>query len=135
MKKTLLLFLLLPVLNFAQTVDLVVWNGTTDLVPSVKSNYVISNNVTGAGLTTGPTASNDGIIGTGWSKTTLDTGKYFQIEIGQILDGKFTLDEIKFTYKGGQKSFQVRYSKQANFSSSVIVGDIIGNAVPYNTPT
>lgn len=133
MKRTLLLFLLLPVLSFAQIVDLVVWKGSTDLTPSVKSNYVISNNVTGAGLTSGPTASNDGIIGTGWPAN-IDTGKYFQIEIGQILDGKFTLDEIKFTYKGDSKAFQVRYSKQVNFSNPITLTTVT-NAVSNNTPT
>jgi hypothetical protein len=134
MKKTLLLLLFLPFFSFAQT-DLVVWNGTTDLAPSVKSSYVISKNLTGAGLTTGPTPSNDGIIGTGWpTANTIDTGKYFQIEIGQILDGKFTLDEIKFTYKGDSKAFQVRYSKQANFSSpTTLITET--NAASNNTPT
>lgn len=135
MKKTLLLFLLLPFFGFAQTVDLVVWNGTNDLAPSAKSNYVISNNLTGAGLTTGPTPSNDGIIGTGWpTANTIDTGKYFQIEIGQILNGKFTLDEIKFTYKGDSKAFEVRYSKQLNFSSPTTLTTVT-NAVSNNTPT
>ncbi|OXB14250.1 T9SS sorting signal type C domain-containing protein [Flavobacterium reichenbachii] len=135
MKKTLLLFLLLPFFGFAQT-DLVQWTGSTDLKPTVLNDYILASDVTGAGLTTGPTASYDGIIGTGWpTANTINTGKYFQIVINPILDGTFTLNQILFTYKGDSKSYQVQYSKQANFSSPTTLVTVNGTAVSTNTPT
>lgn len=134
MKKTLLLFLFLPFLGFSQ-VDLVQWTASTDLKPTFLNNYITASDVTGAGLTTGPTASYDGIIGTGWpTGNNIDTGKYFQITVSPLLDGAFTLNEIQFTYKGDSKAYQVQYSKQANFSSPLTLATVT-NAVPNNTPT
>lgn len=136
MKKTLLLFLFLHLFGFAQNVDFVQWNGSTDLVPTILNNYVDASNVTGAGFSNGnPTPTNDGIEGTNWpTANTVDLSKYFQITLNPILDGRILLNEIQFTYKGNSSAYQVRYSKQANFSTSNILANVT-NAVPYSTPT
>jgi len=134
MKKTLLLFLLLPFFGIAQT-DFVQWTGTSDLKPTILNNYVSASNFTGSGLTTGPTPSNDGIIGTGWpTGTSIDPLKYFQITVNPITNGKITVSQLAFTYKGDMKAYQVRYSKQADFSNPVTVATET-NANQYNTPT
>jgi len=136
MKKTLLLFLFLPFLGFAQNVDFVQWNGSTDLAPTILHNFVDASNVTGAGFSNGnPTPTNDGIEGTNWpTANAIDLNKYIQITLNPILDGRIILNEIQFTYKGNSSGYQVRYSKQADFSTSTILTTIT-NAVPYNTPT
>ncbi|MCV9927694.1 T9SS sorting signal type C domain-containing protein [Flavobacterium sp. LS1R49] len=134
MKRILFLLLFLPALGFTQIVDFVQWTGSTDLTPTIINNYIIATNVTGSGLATGPTASYDGIIGTGWPKANvIDTSKYFQIVVGQILDGKATINQIQFTYKGNSSSYQVMYSKQADFSNPINLG-IVTNASINNTP-
>lgn len=122
MKKTFLfLILLLPVFGFSQTVDLVKWVGQTDLKPTLLNDYISAENFSGAGIT-GPTASWDGISGTNWPTTNArDNNKYFQIAVNQTLNGSFRLNEINFEYKGGQKVYQVRYSKNANFSGPVTI--------------
>ncbi|WP_281231471.1 T9SS sorting signal type C domain-containing protein [Flavobacterium gelatinilyticum] len=137
MKKTLLLVLvLLPFLGISQNVDFVQWNGSTDLVPTVLNNYVEASNVTGAGFSNGnPTPTYDGIEGTNWSSSsTIDVNRYFQITLNPILNGRILLNEIQFTYKGNASSYEVRYSKQANFSSPVTLTTVT-NAATNNTPT
>ncbi|MFA9187381.1 hypothetical protein AAGV33_02350 [Flavobacterium sp. FBOR7N2.3] len=133
MKKILLILFLLPFLGLAQ-VDLVQWNGSTDLVPTILNNNIVASNVTGAGIT-GPTPGYDGITGTGWpTGNAIDTGKYFQITLNPILDGAVVLNEIRFTYKGTYNSFQVRYSKAADFSSPTTLTTVT-NAASNNSPT
>ncbi|WP_337967749.1 T9SS sorting signal type C domain-containing protein [uncultured Flavobacterium sp.] len=132
MKKTLLLFLLLPFFGIAQT-DFVRWTGSLDLKPTILNNYISASYFTGSGLTTGPTPSYDGIIGTGWpTGASLDPLKYFQVTINPILDGKITLDRLYFSYKGDMKAYQIRYSKQTDFSSPVTIATET-NANPYNS--
>jgi len=108
-------------LGYSQ-VDLVKWNGTTDLEPTIQNNYIIADNFTGQGLSSGPTASYDGIIGTGWpNANAIDTSKYFQITVGQLLTGQFTLNNINMGYKGNCKTYEVRYSKSADFSNPITI--------------
>ena len=126
------LFLLLPILGFGQ-VDLVQWNGSTDLVPTILDDLVVASSVTGNGIT-GPTPGYDGITGSGWSTGAVDLNKYFQITLNPILDGSVVLNEIRFTYKGGYNSYQVRYSKAADFSNPVTLTTVT-NAASNNSPT
>ena len=121
MRKLLLpfLFLLLPFFGFAQS-DFVQWNGTTDLKPTFSNINIDATDFTGAGFTNGnPTPSNDGIEGTNWPNGSLDYTKYFQIAVNPIANSKITIDQLLFTYKGNSKSYEVRYSKQADFSNPI----------------
>jgi hypothetical protein len=129
------LFLSAPFFSFAQ-VDLVQWNGSTDLVPTIINNYIVASDVTGAGFSNGnPTPTYDGIEGTNWTTAnSINLSKYFQITLNPILDGRIVLNEIQFTYKGGSASYQVWYSKQADFSNPVNLATV-NNANIYNTPT
>lgn len=137
MKKTLLLFLfLLPFWGIAQNIDFVQWNGSTDLAPTILNNYIDASYVTGAGFSNGnPTPTNDGIEGTNWpTANAIDLTKYFQITLNPILDGRILLNEIQFNYKGNTRGYQVRYSKQADFSSPVTLVTVT-NGATNNTPT
>lgn len=122
MKKTfLLLLLLVPFFGFSQTVDLVKWVGQTDLKPTLLNDYISAENFSGSGIT-GPVASYDGITGTNWPTSNgRDNDKYFQIAVNQTLNGSFRLKEINFEYKGGQKVYQVRYSKSPNFTGPTTI--------------
>lgn len=134
MKKFLFLLQLLPFLVFGQ-VDFVQWEGTTDLAPTILNNNIVASSVTGSGLSSGPSATNDGIIGTGFpTANAVDMGKYFQITLNPILDGKIIINEILFTYKGGSQSYKVQYSTASNFSNPITL-TTVNNANPYNTPT
>ena len=126
------LFLLLPLFGFGQ-VDLVQWNGSTDLVPTILNDNIVASSVTGNGIT-GPAPGYDGITGTGWPTGNIDLNKYFQITLNPILDGALILNEINFTYKGNFNSFQVRYSKASDFSNPITITTVT-NAASNNTPT
>ena len=130
MKKTLLLFLfLLPFLGITQNIDFVQWNGSTDLAPTILNNYIVASNVTGAGFSNGnPTPTYDGIEGTNWPTGAINLGRYFQITLNPILDGRIVLNEILFNYKGNSAGYQIRYSKQADFSSPVTIANVTGAA-------
>ena len=108
------------VLGFGQ-VALVKWDGTTNLTPTIQNNYITADNFSGSGIN-GPIASYDGIIGTNWpTSNSIDTTKYFQITISQTLNGQFTLNKINMGYKGNCGSYEVRYSKSADFSNPTTI--------------
>lgn len=121
MKKfILLLILLVPFFGFSQTVDLVSWNGPSDLKPTLLNDYISAENFSGAGIT-GPAASWNGFLGSSWPTGGRDNAKYFQIAVNQTLDGSFNLREINFSYQGTSSVYHVRYSMNANFSSPTIL--------------
>lgn len=121
MKRLLLFCLLLNFVLANAQVNLVKWDGTTNLTPTIQNDYVTADNFTGSGIS-GPTASYDGINGTNWpTGNSIDTSKYFQITVSQVLDGQFTLNNINMGYKGNCGSYEVRYSKSADFSNPVTV--------------
>ncbi|MBO9582794.1 MAG: cadherin-like domain-containing protein [Flavobacterium sp.] len=128
MKKTLLLFLLLPFFGFAQTV-LVKWDaansgnsfapvpiGTinaSDLSATVTNKY-ISNN-----------AANTFFYSSGWP-TPLNKGgqydptKYIQFSLGPKTGNKVNLSTFTFECKSpGSQKYTIKYSKQSDFSSGV----------------
>lgn len=128
MKKTLLLFLLLPFFGFAQTA-LVKWDaanssnryapvpiGTingSDLSATVTNTYTPNN------------AANTFFASSGWP-TPLNKGgqydltKYVQFALGPKTGNKVNLTTFSFECKSpGSQKYTIKYSKQSDFSSGV----------------
>ncbi|RZJ73769.1 MAG: T9SS sorting signal type C domain-containing protein [Flavobacterium sp.] len=144
MKKALFLLLLLPFIGFSQVVDLVRWNSdpntTSDPGASnggaLKPSYIYANvtarNIGFAGISMNAGGSWNYFESSNWStQSTIDTGKYLQFTIGQNLNNTVTVNNINFTYIGGQKSYRVRYSKDASFSTYTEIAST-DNAVSNN---
>ncbi|RKR10437.1 hypothetical protein C8C83_2113 [Flavobacterium sp. 90] len=128
MKKTLLLFLLLPFFGIAQT-DLVKWNGPSDANGTIVASTAA---VSAAQITAGPNSNlqilaYEGFKGTGWPTTFVkDDNKYFQVAVSAKTGYKLKLGAFNFTYNGEShvdvQRYQVRYSKD-NFTTSYLLLD------------
>ncbi|WP_125718171.1 Ig-like domain-containing protein [Flavobacterium ustbae] len=146
MKKTLLLFLLLPFLTFAQN-DLVRWNAATSssYTPIAMSNVTPLDITTGGGVSISYVSYNSEstFFQTGnWPVpqqigSAYDVNKYIQFRIKPA--DKYKIDANTFTFqcRSGSGKFKVRYSKHANFETGV--KDLIletttpGNWTTYTT--
>ncbi|KAF2332043.1 Ig-like domain-containing protein [Flavobacterium nitrogenifigens] len=128
MKKTLLLFLLLPFFGFAQT-DLVKWDATnsgnrfapvpigtinaSDLSATVTNIYNSTN------------AANTFFESSGWPTSTskggqYDPTKYLQFVLWPKTGNKVNLNTFSFECKSpGSQKYTIKYSKQSDFSSGV----------------
>jgi hypothetical protein len=128
MKKTLLLFLLLPFFGFSQTA-LVKWNGPSNATGTIVASAAA---VSAAQITSGPNSTlqvltNEGFKGTGWPTTFVkDDNKYFQVAVSAKTGYKLKLGSFNFTYNGEShvdvQRYQVRYSKD-NFATSYLLID------------
>ncbi len=127
MKKTLLLFLLLPFFGFAQTV-LVKWDaansgnrfapvpiGTinaSDLSATVTNTYTTSGGNTFFDSSGWPTSASKG--------GQYDPTKYIQFSLGPKTGNKVNLSTFTFECKSpGSQKYTIKYSKQSDFSSGV----------------
>lgn len=141
MKKLLLLVIaFLPVFGFGQ-VDLVGWNSDPNngnggaFAPSYMANNVSAQSLTGSGLTMNAGSSWTYFESSGWDTTnSINTGKYIQFVIGGNLNNTVTVQQINFQYNGGQKSYRVRYSKDANFTTFTEIATV-NNAISTNSDT
>jgi hypothetical protein len=129
MKKTLLLFLLLPFLGFTQ-VNLVKWDNPISTDPVVNATYtnaVAAENLTGgSGITLTPSQW-EGFKGSPWTTSfSIDENKYFQVAVSAKTGYKIKLGAYNFTYRGDSnlyvQRYQVRYSKD-NFATSTLLLD------------
>jgi len=129
MKKTLLLFLLLPFLGFTQ-VNLVKWDNPTNTDPVVNATYtnaVAAENLTGGSGITLNQLEWEGFKGSPWTTSfSIDENKYFQVAVSAKTGYKIKLGAYNFTYRGDSnlyvQRYQVRYSKD-NFATSTLLLD------------
>ncbi|MGQ2985382.1 T9SS sorting signal type C domain-containing protein [Flavobacterium sp.] len=134
----LILLLLLPALGFSQT-DLVKWTGVINnqpsTAPTVVANYVAADEFT-ASSNVSLNTNWQGFETSGWgdAATVADYNKYYQMSFRPTTGASMTVTKIRFKYQGEYKRFEVRYSKNADFSGSVSVG-ITNPAVSTNTGT
>ncbi|AXB55751.1 Ig-like domain-containing protein [Flavobacterium fluviale] len=129
MKKTLLLFLLLPFLGFAQ-VNLVKWDNPADNYAVVNAAY--TNAVDAEPVGSGPDLNlapldYQGFRGTPWTTSfSIDQRKYFQFTVSTKTGYKVKLNTFNFTYRAENQSYlqryQVRYSKD-EFATSMLLID------------
>ncbi|MDP5198214.1 Ig-like domain-containing protein [Flavobacterium sp. DG2-3] len=146
MKKTLLLFLLLPFFGFAQT-DLVRWNAATSsrYTPAVVANVTPLDITTNGGVNITYISNNSEstFFQTGnWPVpqqigSAYDVNKYIQFRIKPADKYKIDVNTFTFQCRSGSGKFKVRYSKNANFETGV--KDLIletttpGNWTTYTT--
>lgn len=135
MKKTLLLFLLLPFLTFAQNIDLIKWNAPTpsdDKKPTVNPNVSLSY-LTSSGVNV---EYNNGwepepffICGT-WpdgqqNEGEYDPAKYVEFKVTPISEKKLDLGTFNLTFKsqGGASTekFTILYTKDEKFQKDIKV--------------
>ncbi|UTN05090.1 T9SS sorting signal type C domain-containing protein [Flavobacterium bizetiae] len=138
MKKTLLLFLLLPVLSFAQVVDLVKWDATLSAnrnaptyVNTLYPTPVVADVITaGAGTISYNTdnASQPYFSIGGWpnpqqNEGSYDVGKYIEFKITPKTSNKIDLSTFSFSHRsqGNTQKFQIQYSTDDTFKSNVKV--------------
>ncbi|SNS01324.1 tandem-95 repeat protein [Flavobacterium sp. ov086] len=122
MKKTLLLFLLLPFFAISQT-DLVKWDDANSLASHVlvSATQVSSSDMSGANLSI---LNYVGFTGTNWpAGNVIDPATYIQISIKAETGYKIDLSSLKFAYNPydgnqGCRKYQVRYSKDSSFPSN-----------------
>lgn len=137
MKKTLLLFLLLPILGFAQ-VDLVKWDAantnrnTPTYVNTLYPTSSVADVTSSAGSIVYNTddSSNPYFSVGGWPNTlqnegSYDSSKYIEFKITPNSSNKIDLNTFSFTYKSqggaGTEKFQIQYSKDNTFTTNVKV--------------
>jgi hypothetical protein len=130
MKKTLLLFLLLPFFGFAQIVDLAKWNAAIgNYTPTVNSNAVAAN-ISGVGGATVMYTNNSGenvFYQTGsWPNPAQNGGaydptKYISLQITASANHKLDLSSLNFECRseGNTNKFRIKYSKDPNFITGV----------------
>ncbi|MBZ4035598.1 T9SS sorting signal type C domain-containing protein [Flavobacterium sp. 17A] len=131
MKKTLLLFLLLPFLGFAQNANLVKWDNPADNDPIVLSPY--TNSVEAEPVSAGPDLTlapldYQGFRGSPWTTSfSIDERKYFQFVVGSKPGYKIKLNTFNFTYRAENinslQRYQVRYSKDGFATSTVLIDE------------
>ncbi|MBE8727444.1 Ig-like domain-containing protein [Flavobacterium hungaricum] len=120
MKKTLLLFLLLPFFGFAQT-DLVRWDNPNNFTPTVLAAHVTSTDMTGSNLSM---LNYVGFTGTNWpTANSINSNTYIQISITADAGYRIDLTSLKyayFDYDNPQtcRKYQIRYSKDPSFPSN-----------------
>ncbi|RYY33807.1 MAG: T9SS sorting signal type C domain-containing protein [Sphingobacteriaceae bacterium] len=130
MKKALFLLFLLPFIGFSQEIDLVKWTGIANwspsTVPTVMTSNVTAANITGLGNFSN---SHDNFqLGQNPNTTSIDVNKYIQISLNSNTTNAITLNKLKFQYKGNLKNYEIRYSKNANFTNpQTLVSN--GNAI------
>ena len=129
MKKTLLLFLLLPFFGFAQEVNLVRWDAVSN---SNKFAPTVNTGITPQDLTasSGPSLSynngNDYFMTGGWpnpqqNEGSYDPAKYLEFKVTPAANYKADLTTFSFTYRsqGNTQKFQIQYSKDNTFATNV----------------
>ena len=123
MKKTLLLFLLLPVLSFAQVVDLASWSLTSN-GGATSQSYVL------AGTLAGPSQASDtplsynasGLLAQGWVDPNFQHYKYFDISItpkagNVIMVSNLIFQQATISNGGnGPTNYSIRYYISENGS-------------------
>ncbi|MHC0446625.1 Ig-like domain-containing protein [Flavobacterium sp. 3-218] len=140
MKKTLLLFLLLPFFTFAQNVDLIKWDAQTPSDP--KKPTVINSGLALSYLTSSTSPSqitvdyNNGwepqpfFLCSGWpngqqNEGEYDPAKYVEFKITPNSGKKLDLAEFKLKFKsqggGATERFTILYSKDSEFKKDVKV--------------
>ncbi|MFB9077841.1 Ig-like domain-containing protein [Flavobacterium procerum] len=127
MKKTLLLFLLLPILGFAQEISK--WNASTasHFTPVVNTNLTPLDITTNGGVNIGYISYNSEatFFQTGnWpvpqqNGTAYDANKYVQFSIQPKAGYKADVTTFTFQCRSGSGKFKVRYSKDATFTTGV----------------
>ncbi|MCW4470285.1 hypothetical protein OGH69_15020 [Flavobacterium sp. MFBS3-15] len=131
-------FLLLPLVGFSQ-VDLVKWGGVYNNqpsnVPTFLAGYVAADEFTASSDVNLNTNWN-GFETSGWGEANAlaDYSKYYQMSFRPTIGASLTVTKIRFKYQGEYRKFEVRYSKNADFSGSVSLG-ITNPAQFYNTGT
>jgi hypothetical protein len=137
MKKTLLLFLLLPIFGFAQ-VDLVKWDAANTnrntptyvntLYPTASVADFTTSGVQAPDYNTNWDAPNSFFIIGGWpnpqqNEGSYDANKYIEFKITPNASNKIDLSAFNFTYRsqGGTPKFQIQYSKDNTFTKNVKV--------------
>ncbi|AWH84651.1 hypothetical protein HYN59_05735 [Flavobacterium album] len=132
------LLLLLPLFGFSQT-DLVKWNGVLNdqpsNVPTVLANYVAADNFT-ASSNVNLNTNWQGFETSGWgdANAAVDYSKYYQMSVRPTTGASMTVTKIRFKYQGEYRKFEVRYSKNADFTGSVSLG-VTNPAQFYNSGT
>ncbi len=132
------LLLLLPFISFSQT-DLIKWGGIYNNqpsnVPTYLAGYVAADEFT-ASSSVGLNTNWNGFETNGWGETNAnaDYNKYYQMSFRPTTGASLTVTKIRFKYQGEYRKFEVRYSKNADFSGSVSLG-ITNPAQFYNTGT
>ena len=122
MKRFLLLFLLLPVLGFAQT-DIVKWNGPSVFDATVYNANAESAPISGNGVNF-QFLNYVGFTGTQWpTGSSIDPAKYIQISVKAKTGFKVNLATLNFAYNpydgsSGPRKYQIRYSTNAAFPSN-----------------
>ncbi len=138
MKKTLLLFLLLPFLTFAQNVDLIKWDAAT---PSDREKpTVINSSIASSYLTSSASPSEIKVKYTTWSESFFlcsgwpdgqqnegeyDPEKYVEFKITPNSGKKLDINLFKLTFKsqGGASTekFTILYTKDPQFKKDIKV--------------
>ncbi|PIF31876.1 hypothetical protein CLU81_2384 [Flavobacterium sp. 9] len=145
MKKTLLLFLLLPFFGIAQT-DLAKWNAVNSNLykPTVKPNVVaadISATVNSSDFKY-VNNSNENVFydSSGWpvpsaNGGTYDPTKYISLQITAAANYKLDLSSLSFECRsqGNTNNFRIKYSKDPNFVTGV--KDLMAETISTSTWT
>ncbi|WP_264535483.1 Ig-like domain-containing protein [Flavobacterium sp. N1736] len=129
MKKTLLLFLLLPFFGFSQ-IDLLKWDAASSSNRSTPTNIVSTvagQNITSNGASLAYVYNNDDNVffQSGSWPTPADNGgeynpaKYVQFAIKPNTGYKTDLSTFTFECRSGSGKFRVKYSKDATFATGV----------------
>ncbi|MET3028400.1 cadherin-like domain-containing protein [Flavobacterium sp. UW10123] len=135
MKKTLLLFLLLPFFGFAQNVDLIKWNAT---IPNDENKPTVNPNVALSYLTSSEVQVkyNNGwepepfFICSGWptgqqNEGEYDPAKYVEFKVTPISGKKLDLTTFNLTFKsqggGSTEKFTILYTKDEKFQKDIKV--------------
>jgi len=138
MKKTLLLFLLLPFLTFAQNVDLIKWDAATPSDPkkptvinsSVVSSYLTSSAAPSEITVNYTTSSESFFLCSGWpngqqNEGEYDPEKYVEFKITPNSGKKLDISLFKLTFKsqGGASTekFTILYTKDPEFKKDIKV--------------
>lgn len=145
MKKTLLLFLLLPFFGFSQIVDLAKWNAVTgNYTPTVNVNAIAAN-ISAVGNPPSITYINNSgenvFYQTGsWPNPaqnggTYDSTKYISLQITASANHKLDLSSFNFECRseGNTNKFRIKYSKDPNFV--IDVKDLMTETVSTTTWT
>lgn len=134
--------MLWPFLMWSQT-DLVKWYNA-DFAPSLIENHITASNITSSGVTLiNESWGTDNVFYSfnGSSSTSIDTSKYVQFAVSPDAGYKIVFNSFSFNSRSqgnGKKevqNYQVRYSKDANFSSYTPSKVEFTNSSNYTTNT
>jgi acyl-coenzyme A thioesterase PaaI-like protein len=118
---------LIVLMGVGSAVDLASWSLETDETATFVVANVVAENLTG-GTDQSPVSNFDpnGAYEGGWDSTSINDTDYFQVTISPNTGYELTLSQLSFGAQGttttGPTNYQIKYSKNLDFSSSTNIG-------------